>query len=67
MAAYGARGIFSNANDGPDALHAVLAVRYEEVEIEIIGSVALFSARGPIPASPGATGGAAGSVRQDLA
>jgi SAM-dependent methyltransferase len=50
MAAYGARGIFSNANDHPDALGAVLAARYEEVEIEIKGSVALFSARRPLAA-----------------
>jgi len=47
MAAYNARGIFANADDDPRTLRAVLAARFREVEIEIVGSVALFAARGP--------------------
>jgi hypothetical protein len=47
MAAYNARGIFTNADDDPRTLRAVLDARYREVDIEIVGSVALFAARGP--------------------
>jgi trans-aconitate methyltransferase len=45
MAAYNARGTFSNAADTCEALKAELDARFAEVEIELIGCVALFAAR----------------------
>ena len=47
MDAYNARGIFSNMEDHLGALRAILGERYEEVQINIVGCVALFSARRP--------------------
>lgn len=45
MQTYNAKRIFSNANDDPETLQAVLAARYHDVEVVIRGSVALFVAR----------------------
>lgn len=47
MEIYNAKGIFSNADDHLDALRAVLAETYAEVRIDVVGCVALFSARRP--------------------
>ncbi|MCK7611013.1 class I SAM-dependent methyltransferase [Roseibium sediminicola] len=45
MAVYNSKGVFSNEDDTRDTLEAALALRFEEVRIEMIGCVALFSAR----------------------
>jgi hypothetical protein len=45
MGVYNGKGIFSNADDHLDALGTILDKRYAEVKIDVIGSVALFSAR----------------------
>lgn len=45
MAIYNSKGVFSNENDTRDALETALASRFEDVRIEMIGCVALFSAR----------------------
>ena len=47
MRAYVARGVFSNAEDGPEALRAALEARFADVSIEIVGCAALFVARRP--------------------
>jgi hypothetical protein len=46
MAVYNARRIFSNASDQLDVLRSILEQRYAEVQIDVLGCVALFSARG---------------------
>lgn len=45
MALYNNKGIFSNRNDDLDGLAAALSQRFREVAVEVIGCVALFSAR----------------------
>lgn len=47
MGVYNARGIFSNRQDSVEALHAVLAPELEDVEVQVIGRVALFAGRKP--------------------
>jgi hypothetical protein len=47
MKIYNAKGIFSNADDHLDALRTVLAETYAEVQIDVVGCVALFSTRRP--------------------
>lgn len=42
---YNKQGIFGNENDSLDDLIFILEQRFKEVEITVIGSVALFSAR----------------------
>jgi hypothetical protein len=66
------RGFFDNLSDSEDELRSLLAEVFEVVEIEIVGSVAVFSARRPsspptkmmdkaIGVSPSACGSAATS------
>ena len=45
MAFYNAKGIFSNEADTPQALERALTERFSHHQIEIVGCVALFSAR----------------------
>jgi SAM-dependent methyltransferase len=45
MRAMNRRGIFSNANDDPTTLRAALDARFDDVEIEVVGLMALFVAR----------------------
>lgn len=45
MAFYNRKGIFSNTEDSLDGLKAALAQRFEEVDVEVVGCVALFSGR----------------------
>ena len=45
MKLYNAKGIFSNAEDDERGLARGLASSLEDVEIEVVGSVALFTAR----------------------
>jgi hypothetical protein len=47
MHIYNAKGIFSNADDHLDALRGVLGETYAEEQIDVVGCVALFSARRP--------------------
>ncbi|CAL1697518.1 unnamed protein product [Somion occarium] len=48
MDLYNAKGVFSNIRDSQDKLLASLKERFEEVEIRLVGVVALFVARQPI-------------------
>lgn len=43
MGAYNARGIFSNRDDSVAALRAILEPELREVEVQVVGKVALFS------------------------
>jgi hypothetical protein len=45
QAAYNRRGIFSNLADDREGLESALAAELADVEVEIVGAVALFSAR----------------------
>lgn len=45
MRVYNAKGIFSNAEDDADGLERGLASKLGDVEIEVVGAVALFAAR----------------------
>lgn len=51
MRTYNERGIFGNERDNLEGLEAALAESFERAEITVRGSVALFTARGPRPAS----------------
>lgn len=46
-AAYNGKGIFHNENDDLDGLRAALESAFSEVELEVVGSVGVFSARRP--------------------
>jgi len=48
MKIYNAKGVFSNEMDTHAALEDALRRRFSAVEIDLIGCVALFSARGPV-------------------
>lgn len=43
MGVYNARGIFSNRDDSVEALRAILEPELREVEVQVVGKVALFS------------------------
>jgi len=43
MALYNKKGIFSNADDGLEGLESALSKRFENVRLEVVGCVALFS------------------------
>ncbi len=45
MALYNRKGIFSNTEDTVDGLKMALEQRFKHVEIQVIGSVVIFSAR----------------------
>jgi hypothetical protein len=45
MRVYNAKGIFSNADDDERGLERALRSKLEDVEIEVVGAVALFAAR----------------------
>lgn len=45
MAFYNRKGIFSNANDDLPGLESALGRRFNEVDVEVVGCVALFSCR----------------------
>jgi 2-polyprenyl-3-methyl-5-hydroxy-6-metoxy-1,4-benzoquinol methylase len=44
MALYNSKGIFSNCRDDLEGLEGALSRRFEKVEIQVVGCVALFSA-----------------------
>ena len=43
------RGTFDNLGDTEDGLREILRASFEQVELEVIGSMAIFSATGPRP------------------
>ena len=43
MALYNKKGIFSNVDDGLEGLESALSKRFENVRLEVVGCVALFS------------------------
>jgi len=45
MKVYNAKGVFTNENDTREALQKALSLRFQDVRIDMIGCVALFSAR----------------------
>jgi 2-polyprenyl-3-methyl-5-hydroxy-6-metoxy-1,4-benzoquinol methylase len=47
MAVYNKKGVFSNTQDDLESLNTALSQRFERVNIEVSGCVALFSARNP--------------------
>jgi hypothetical protein len=49
MGFYNKKGIFGNARDSLDDLRLALASRFNDVRVDTIGCVALFSAKGPSP------------------
>ncbi|MGN6481874.1 class I SAM-dependent methyltransferase [Luteibacter sp.] len=49
MEFYNKKGIFGNARDSLDDLRLALASRFNDVRVDTVGCVALFSARSPSP------------------
>jgi SAM-dependent methyltransferase len=47
------RGVFDNLDDTEEGLREILAASFEQVELETIGSMAVFAATGPRPTSTG--------------
>ena len=45
--AFNRRGAFDNLEDSEPALRGILAARFEHVELETVGSVAIFAAANP--------------------
>ena len=52
MGVYNRQGVFCNEADSLEGLHAVFAPRFEQVEVEVVGCVALFVVRRPRTPSP---------------
>ena len=52
LAAFNRQGGFDNLGDTADGLHAILAGSFEQVELETVGSIAIFAATNPRPAAP---------------
>lgn len=49
MDVYNRKGIFGNRSDTVATLRSALTLHFAEVEIEVVGKVALFSAKSPVP------------------
>lgn len=49
LAAYNRRGAFDNRTDSVAGLHEILEGSFQQVEIETVGSIALFSATRAVP------------------
>ena len=49
---YGRQGSFDNVDDTEDALRRMVGASFEDVDLEVIGSIAVFSARRPRPMVP---------------
>jgi len=47
LAAFNRRGAFDNLDDSEDGLRAILEASFEQVELETVGSAAIFSAKAP--------------------
>ena len=52
LRAYNRRGAFDNLEDSEEAIGEMLASSFEEVEVDTIGSIAVFTARKPHSVSP---------------
>jgi SAM-dependent methyltransferase len=52
LSAFNWRGAFDNLDDTEDGLRQILSANFEEVELETVGSAAVFAARNPRPAVP---------------
>lgn len=52
LGAFNRRGAFDNLDDTVDGLRTILLGSFEQVEIETLGSIAIFSATRPRPAAP---------------
>jgi SAM-dependent methyltransferase len=52
LSAFNWRGAFDNLDDTEDGLREMLAASFEDVELETVGSAAVFAARRPRPAVP---------------
>jgi SAM-dependent methyltransferase len=50
MAAFNRQGGFDNREDTEEGLRSILAASFADVELEIVGSIAIFSATGPLAA-----------------
>ena len=50
LTAFNARGAFDNLDDNVEGLREILGASFDQVEIESIGSVAVFTAAQPRPA-----------------
>ncbi|CAM3401555.1 MULTISPECIES: class I SAM-dependent methyltransferase [Yersinia] len=46
MSVYNQKGIFSNYQDSLDNLHSVLSTHFKQVDVQLHGTVAVFSAKG---------------------
>jgi SAM-dependent methyltransferase len=53
LAAFNRQGGFDNLADTQEGLGEILEASFEHVEVEAIGSIAIFAATGPRPQSPG--------------
>lgn len=53
LRAYNRRGAFDNLGDSREAIGEMLASSFEEVEVDTIGSIAVFTAKAPRVPSPG--------------
>ncbi len=49
LAAFNRRGAFDNLDDTEDGLREILEMSFEHVDLETVGSVAIFAATGPRP------------------
>jgi len=60
LSAFNRRGAFDNLDDSEEGLHQILAASFGRVEMETIGSIAVFSASAPtargLPGPPGEHG-----------
>jgi hypothetical protein len=45
--AYNRRGAFDNLGDSEEAIHEMLARSFKDVQVSVVGSIAMFEARGP--------------------
>ena len=69
LAAFNRQGGFDNLDDTEDGIRGVLAASFEHVELEVVGSIAVFSATGPrslhggsiVPPHPGPIVGVSGT------
>jgi SAM-dependent methyltransferase len=50
LAAFNRQGGFDNRGDSEEGLRSILAASFQNVEFEVVGSIAIFSATGPSPA-----------------
>jgi hypothetical protein len=47
LAAFNRRGAFDNLDDSEEELREILAASFDDVELETVGSIAIFSATNP--------------------